>query len=102
MYNKGSYFISTFHNSKLLDKKVSFQECKVKDGDFIFVTLNSGQTKVFKRFRDISTSYWYVTSSWDAITFKSSKALLVTGFGCFKQYYVDNYEIRYKMYKDEA
>ena len=64
-------------------------------------TLNSGTPKVFKRFRDISTSYWYVASSWDAITFKCQKGLIVMGFGVFKHYYSDSFEVRYKIFKED-
>lgn len=47
------------------------------------VSMSSGKSKVFKRFRDMSTSYWYVGSSWDAVGFRPERSILVTGFGCY-------------------
>lgn len=69
-FEKSQYFINLFFNGKVMDKKNTLQEYKIGHQDTIMATLNSGTPKVFKRFRDISTSYWYVASSWDAITFK--------------------------------
>ncbi len=70
-------------NGKQLDKKKSLSEEGIGQDANILVSLNSGKSKVFKRFRDISSSHWYVGSSWDAIGFRSERSLLVTGFGCY-------------------
>ncbi len=100
-YNKSSFFITLYHNGKPLDKKATLAESKIQNNDNILVTLNSGTSKVYKRFRDISTSYWYVASSWDAIMFKCERPLIITGFGVYKQYYTDTYQVRYKVFKED-
>ena len=84
-----------------MDKKNTLQENKIGHQDMIMATLNSGTPKVFKRFRGISSSYWYVASSWDAIMFNCEKGLIVMGFGVFKHYYCDNFEVRYKIFKED-
>lgn len=91
VYNRAPIFISLYHGGKKLDKKDSLIESKIDNQSTLLVTLTSGGFKVFKRFREISTGYWYVTNSWDAVMFKSTRTLIVTGFGVYKHLYTDNY-----------
>lgn len=78
-----SFFILPISKGRPLDKKKTLQEEGLQHKSSLIVSTTSGKPKVFKRFRDMSTSYWYVGSSWDAIGFRSEKPLLVTGFGCY-------------------
>lgn len=100
-YEKSSFFMSLFHAGKTLDKKQTLAEAKINHMDMLLGSMNSGKAKVFKRFRDVSTSYWYVVSSWDAIIFKCERALMIMGFGVYKHYYCDTFSVRYKIFKED-
>ncbi len=83
LFRKSTFFISLYHKGRTLDKKNSLCESGVGKGDTLLASLSSGKPKIFKRFRGVSTSYWHVVSSWDAIVFKFERALLIMGFAVF-------------------
>lgn len=83
---------------KQLDKKKTLQEEGISNEATLVVSMSTGKSKVFKRFRDISSSYWYVASSWDAIGFRPERSILVTGFGCYQHYYTMNCSVKYHVY----
>ena len=78
-----NFFILPMANGKQLDKKKTLQEEGLLNEGTVIVSMSSGKSKVFKRFRDMSSSYWYVGSSWDAVGFRPERPILVTGFGCY-------------------
>lgn len=53
----------------------------------------------FKRFKNLSSGGWcYSNTSWDAITFKSNRPIMVAGFGAYGLTTGEqNYMVRYKI-----
>ena len=99
--NKSIYLISAMAKSHQLDKKKTILDEQIGNNDYIVFCLNGGEQSVYKRFKEISTSYWYIGSSWDAITFKSTKSLLVMGFGTYQHFHSSDFSIKFNIYVND-
>jgi hypothetical protein len=56
----------------------------IVDGSKLFCLQGQGEINEFKRFKAISSGGWcYSATSWDAITFKSNRSVMVAGFGAY-------------------
>ena len=73
----------------------------IGNNDYIMFCFNAGKQSVYKRFKETSTSYWYIGSSWDAITFKSTKNLLIMGFGTYQHFHSTDFSIKYNIFIKE-
>jgi hypothetical protein len=77
-------FINIYHKTKRLGNSDLLYKENITDGDKLLCVQGQGDMHAFHRFKTVSSSGWcYSQASWDAITWRPNRTIMVAGFGAY-------------------
>ena len=77
-------FINLYHRTKKLGNSDVLYKENIVDGDKLLCLQGQGDLHYFYRFKSVNSSGWgYSQTSWDAITWRPNRTIMVAGFGVY-------------------